>query len=369
MVKSCNGGLTVNSTDSTAIMTSTHFTPQDASELARAMRAARNYQGGVLLTEKGGVTEPDDIEAVAKYRRLCTHLADAQPELLGYRSWGPDAEVLTAAEAVAIMDEVIRPLDEGQCWQRRGSSSSQNMVSGVPGTQRRTFGVELDCKYRVIERSEMPPLLAALGERLLKRCASSEWPFSRCADAAVLCGSGFEQAYVQRYVPGTSSATLGFHFDSFGSFGELIVGVTLVGSAHLLLRKCGPHQSGDFVKDPAATMDDTRSLCLPLAPLAAYALTGISRFDLKHAVVSDGSSERLSVTFRQVKWDRVRPQRPLRRRARELSPPSTSKRRACRDDSDDDADATKLQACIDAGVGGGITLLVEQNARDCSQEC
>jgi hypothetical protein len=221
----------------------------------------------------------------------------------------------------------------------------------------------------VIERSEMPPLLEALGERLLKRCASSEWPFSRCADAAVLCGSGFEQAYVQRYVPGTSSATLGFHFDSFGSFGELIVGVTLVGSAHLLLRKCGPHQSGDFVKDPAATMDDTRSLCLPLAPLAAYALTGISRFDLKHAVVSDGSSERLSVTFRQVKWDRVRPQRPLRRRARELSPPSTSKRRACRDDSDDDADATKLQACIDAGVGGGITLLVEQNARDCSQEC
>ena len=68
MVKSCNGGLTVHSTDSTAIMTSTHFTPQDASELARAMRAARNYQGGVLLTEKGGVTERSPAQSLRDAR-------------------------------------------------------------------------------------------------------------------------------------------------------------------------------------------------------------------------------------------------------------------------------------------------------------
>jgi len=321
------------------------FTPEDAQQLANVTRRARNFQGGVLMTEKGGIVDPADLAIVAKYRQLCTALQSADATQLGFRSWDADTSVLTQEQADAIITEVIRPLDnEPSGWQRRGSSSSELAQSGVPGTQRRTFGVELDCKYRVVARSEMPPLLRELGERLLKRCAACEWPYSRGGDASVLAPvAGFEQAYIQRYVPGQPSATLGFHFDSFGSFGELIVGVTLAGSARLLLRKCGPAQSGDFVREPATVLSEPRTFSAPLAPLAAYAITGLSRYDLKHAVVNDTDTERLSVTFRTVNWRTARSPKPRRAAEAPSSPPPPKRSKASEQvmptESRDDIDA------------------------------
>ena len=75
---------------------------------------------------------------------------------------------------------------------------------------------------------------------------------------------GFDQVYIQRYVPGTVSETLGFHVDSFSQFGELIVcGVTLSGSCDFLLRKT---KAEDFVKDvPSANNPAIRQ-----APLCFY---------------------------------------------------------------------------------------------------
>ena len=295
------------------------FKLEDAQDLARIARSVRNYQGGVLLTEKGGVSDPADVAVVHKYRQLCTALHGSDAALLGFRAWEADADVLTQEQADSIISEVVVPLDGPPSgWQRRGSSKS---VDGVAGTSRKTFGVELDGKYRVVERSDMPPLLRELGERLRARCADCEWPYSRCSNSAALTSAEFEQAYIQRYVPGQPSATLGFHFDSFGSFGELIVGVTLVGSAQLLLRKCGPAMSGDFVSQPASVAADPRTFAHALAPLGAYALTGLCRYDLKHAVVNDGATERISVTFRSVNWKKASVPKALKSENEAATPP------------------------------------------------
>ena len=61
------------------------------------------------------------------------------------------------------------------------------------------------------------------------------------------------QAYIQRYVPGEPSATMGFHIDSPTTFGELIVGVTLQGSAQLLLSKTSASGSSANVVDAQRT--------------------------------------------------------------------------------------------------------------------
>mmetsp|Transcript_41484 Transcript_41484/g.109422 ORF Transcript_41484/g.109422 Transcript_41484/m.109422 type:complete len:320 (-) Transcript_41484:107-1066(-) len=292
------------------------FGPDEADALSRIVRGARNYQGGVLLSEKGGVSNPDDIAVVNKYRQVCRSLCSADANLLGFKTWAADPTILTQAQADEIIQEVVNPLDGlPGGWQRRGSSKREH---GVPGTKRKTFGVELDGKYRVTQRTDLPLLLRELGDRLMSRCASCVWPYSRSNNVHMLTAAPFEQAYIQRYVPGDPSATLGFHFDSFGSFGELIVGVTLVGSAQLLLRKCGSSMSGDFIEQSSTVMADPRTLVVPLQPLTSYALTGVARYDLKHAIVNTGSTERISVTFRSVSWRKVSVPRPM------SSPPARS---------------------------------------------
>lgn len=290
----------------------------EALTLAACCRVARNYQGGVLLSEKGGAVRSEaDQVVVGKYRALCrSGLASADVSQLGFvlLSQPEAAELVSRDQADAILRDVVQPLDTDGGWQRRNGrgGSSVGAGEGVPGTQRKTFGAELDCKYRVTEMSSMPPLLDALGARILSFCRSRRWPFSRGMVAPA--GAHFDQAYIQRYVPGEPSSTLGFHYDSFGSFGELICGVTLTGSALLLLRKnCGPADVGDFVNRPQSTMADPRTHCVRLTPLSIYCMTGLSRYDLRHAVVCDHpTEERISITFRIVDWSRAKLPRELR---------------------------------------------------------
>ena len=168
---------------------------------------------------------------------------------------------------------MVAVLDETNGWQRR-SAGSRGPSSGVLETQRKTFGCELASDYAIIGRSEVPGPLRELGERLARFCAQHEWPYSHPAigggsDGAAQHTMGFDQVYIQRYVPGTVSETLGFHVDSFSQFGELIVcGVTLSGSCDFLLRKT---KADNFVKDvPRANTPAIRQ-----APLCFYAMTGI----------------------------------------------------------------------------------------------
>ena len=61
----------------------------------------------------------------------------------------------------------------------------------------------------------------------------------------------------------------------------------------------------EFIDIGAAAASE-RHLCTELAPLSVYAMSGLARYDLRHAVVAHGEGERISVTFRSVNWDRVR---------------------------------------------------------------
>ena len=40
---------------------------------------------------------------------------------------------------------------------------------------------------------------------------------------------------------------------------------------------------------------------IDLPPGSLYCLTGMSRYDLRHAIVHDGAAERISITFRALK--------------------------------------------------------------------
>ena len=107
----------------------------------------------------------------------------------------------------------------------------------------------------------------------------------------------FEQAYVQVYPPsnGGAESTLGFHFDDRSDYGELIVGVTLSGTGQFLL---GSTNGGEFVDNVAKETGRPNVLTVPLTPRSVYAMTGLARYDLRHAVVNDGECVRVSVTFR-----------------------------------------------------------------------
>ena len=171
---------------------------------------------------------------------------------------------------------MVAVLDETNGWQRR-SAGSRGPSSGVLETQRKTIGCELASDYAIIGRSEVPGPLRELGERLARFCAQHEWPYSHTAigggsDGAAQHTMGFDQVYIQRYVPGTVSETLGFHFDSFSQFGELICGVTLSGSCDFLLRKT---KADNFVKDVPRVLQAPNTLAIRQAPLCFYAMTGI----------------------------------------------------------------------------------------------
>jgi alkylated DNA repair dioxygenase AlkB len=164
--------------------------------------------------------------------------------------------------------------------------------TGLPGTRRRNFGVAMDPadNYRPRATSPLPPVLAALGARLLGFCKAQLWP-TACSD--IRATPAFVQAYVQRYVPGE---TLGFHFDERPTYAELIVGLSVCGQGRLLLG----HTNGSKEVAPRA-LQQTNVRAIDLPPGSLYCLTGMSRYDLRHAIVHDGDAERISITFRALK--------------------------------------------------------------------
>ena len=237
---------------------------------------------------------PEEALAVQRYAQARRSLGSVNPVLLGFQMLGADDALLSADEAARLVT-FCHSIE----WEPRLGSG------GVPiaGTQRKSFGVATQCatSYSVAPGSAqpLPPLLAQLGDRLLCRCRALPWPF---ASTSIEKTKSFEQAYVQVY-PGCSSSggeptgasTLGFHFDERGCYGELIVGVTLCGTAKLLL--AGTNGS-EFVDDVASVLRKPNVLSVPLTPRSAYAMTGLARYDLRHAVVNDGDKIRISVTFR-----------------------------------------------------------------------
>jgi len=188
-------------------------------------------------------------------------------------------DVASPEEVAALLAFVVTITD----WEER---------TGLPGTRRRNFGVAMDPadNYRPRATCTLPPVLAALGARLLGFCKAQPWP-AACSDIGAT--PPFVQAYVQRYVPGE---TLGFHFDERPTYAELIVGLSVCGEGRLLLG----HTNGSKEVTPRALQQpNVRAVALP--PGSLYCLTGMSRYDLRHAVVQDGAAERISITFRALK--------------------------------------------------------------------
>jgi len=281
------------------------FSRNDGEILAGlASRVGRAQQGVALSRATDANSTPQEVNIALRYKDLLEQLHTlTSPELLGLHAFEPDAfgrvgafDVLTCRQRDALVNDVVKVLDESGGWQCRGADS-RVPGSGFAGTQRRTFGVELSSDYKVVGRSEMPPPVRELGERLLAFCCAQEWPYSHSDVAAT---ASFDQVYLQRYKPGDpASETMGYHFDSMSLFDELIVGVTLTGSGHLLLKRT--NGGGDTIEDADGELQSPRTLKIPLKPLTFYALTGMSRYHLRHAVVCCGSSEeRFSLTYRAL---------------------------------------------------------------------
>ena len=267
------------------------LTAADATDLAKRLATAglhQRHQPGVKLL-------PANAPAVERYERARKMLCSVDPELLGFRLL-EDPSLLSMSDATRVLD-FCKSIE----FEPRLGSGGQPLV----GTKRKSFGVATEGSetYHVASGSAtpLPPLLAALGDRLLSHCRTLQWPY---ASTAVWETASFEQAYVQVYPPGMPpggqshgmpGSTLGFHFDDRRDYGELIVGVTLCGTGKLLLASTNGRE---FVDDVAKELGKPNVIAVGLAPLSLYALTGLSRYDLRHAVVNDGEDLRVSVTFR-----------------------------------------------------------------------
>ena len=264
------------------------LTAADAEDLATRLATQglhHRHQAGVKLL-------PADAPAVQRYELARKWLRSVDPALVGFQLL-EDPTLLSVSEARRVL-----AFCESIEWEPRLGSGGRSL----PGTKRKSFGVatEGSTSYHIASGSAtpLPPLLAALGDRLLRHCRTLRWPH---ASTAIDHTASFEQAYVQVYPPpggpsnSVPSSTLGFHFDDRKDYGELIVGVTLCGTAKLLLASTNGHE---FVDDVAKELGKPNVISVGLAPRSVYAMTGLSRYDLRHAVVNDGDDLRVSVTFR-----------------------------------------------------------------------
>jgi len=70
-----------------------------------------------------------------------------------------------------------------------------------------------------------------------------------------------------------------------------------------------PTQGGETIASSQLEWDNVASV--PLAPLSMYSMSGMARYDLRHAAVQEGAEERISVTFRCcVHAERLKRKRP-----------------------------------------------------------
>jgi alkylated DNA repair dioxygenase AlkB len=276
------------------------FSKQDAKDIAQRLASkehARNVLRGVKFT-------PDDVPSVQNYvntRQSLGGIPDVS--LLGFRLFDSSDDILSESDAQHIL-EFCKTVQ----WEKRRGSNGRELA----GTERKNFGVEMDAQYHVVGASDdgLPPLLDALGQRVLAKCKAQPWPFAKTDIHSM---ERFEQAYIQTYPPGCAGATastLGFHFDSRAAYGELICGVSICGSAKFLLAATN---GGEFINDAVQTLRKKNVKATVLKPRSLYAMTGLARYDLRHAVINDGDEPRVSITFRHVDWRKARiPRTPPR---------------------------------------------------------
>jgi len=143
----------------------------------------------------------------------------------------------------------------------------------------------------VLRSEPLPPVLAALGEKVLAHVRGRPWPFA-CLDPAEQ--PPFGQCYVQRYIGGQS---LGFHFDHRREYDEMIAGVSVGAPATLLL---GATSGAGGVREGAARAPNVQRVHLP--PRSLYVMGGMARYDLRHAVEAHPAAapHRYSFTFRSL---------------------------------------------------------------------
>jgi hypothetical protein len=248
------------------------------------------------LSQHGVSLLPPDAAVVQRYAHARRNLRHEDVCLLGFRQYAGNDAVLSATEAAHILAFCEQEVE----WEPRLGNSGRELH----GTERKLFGVTMDSSYRPLVGSAtpLPPRLEALGERVLRFMKSQSWEMSRSPIGDV---SRFDQAYIQKYPPGGSAqaSTLGFHFDHRTAYGELICGVTICGSGKLLL---AGSNGTDFIDQPERTMRQANVHVSHLEPRSVYAMTGLARYDLRHAVVNDSANVRISITFRAVNWDKAR---------------------------------------------------------------
>jgi hypothetical protein len=175
------------------------WTERDARDVARRLANPSEH----TFTHASVSLLPADAPSVVRYARVRRALRHHDVALLGFKLFAASDEVLSAAEA----HRILHFLSDGIQWEPRRGSGGR----ALEGTERKSFGVDLDDKYVVTGSAAMPPLLEALGQRLLKLCRSTEWPYAR---GDLRHTPRFEQCFVQKYPAGNSPAsTLGFHFD------------------------------------------------------------------------------------------------------------------------------------------------------------
>ena len=222
-----------------------------------------------------------DAPCFARYEALRRSLGRCRDlSLVGFHLF----EGFVTAEEAAL---VLRHCDSVERWERRLGAKEEP----IEGTRRMNYGVAMSKGYRPSAVGAMPRCLASLAERVLRFCVSrgEAWP-TRCTDFRE--AERFDQAYVQRYTPGQ---TLGFHYDGRRHYGELICGLTICGDASLLLSNT---VGGEAVAPGQHLHPNVARVRLP--PLSLYVLSGMARFDLRHAIVQEGPEERISVTFRSL---------------------------------------------------------------------
>ena len=220
---------------------------------------------------------PVAAAAIRRYESARTNLASCEDlSLFGFHVWH---NFLSRDEA----DQLLAFCRAVPVWQDRQGSTD--------GGKRMCYGVTLDESYHVISEEPLPAVIAKLGERLHRFCREQRWP-AACTDLGEQ--PPFRQAYVQKY---TDGQTLGFHFDHRREFDELICGVSVCGHGTLLL---GATSGEQMVSNVQRTLARRTVRAVELPPLSLYAMSGMSRYDLRHAIVHGQGEQRISITFRSL---------------------------------------------------------------------
>ena len=183
-----------------------------------------------------------------------------------------------------------RYCDSVSVWEHRRGASRKDL----PDTRRKSLGVTGRGHKNPIKAEDLPEVLQLLGEKVAKFCKAKATNWCTCTDLSD-SSRKFEQVYIQRYTAGPEQS-LGFHHDCRSGYSELVCGITVSGSGKFLLSSttAGPHVKPKHLEQQNVAV-------VPLAPRSLYVMTGMARYDLRHAAEQCGTVERISLTFRCLK--------------------------------------------------------------------